>query len=696
MIIQRRIILLVALALLSACANSTPAPTPAPSPEAAAPTAAPTQAAAPTVAPTPASASGLPPAEIADDEGGPVAIEGAMSYTNDQIASVYALPTPLLFNISRELVGDFDDGIDNAGQILGAMTGPMTPSPAPYRVGLPIEPAGPTADLDNNGRDDAGVQVYSLLVSTVLTGDSYVSVYETGGYNSYLADPLTRAVREGTLLIYAPDAAQGFPASAGPDGTYFTADDPAVGLPAGYTLATLDADGTVSFARPRLGRMDTRETAANELVSFADQGFVEAYNSLIDLLKVRYAYTELRGIDWEQVRQRYLPQIEAAEAANDLGEYAVALTTMATEVQDFHVAVGGSGVPRELLAAASARNNAPYSATVGAGVKTLSDGRVIVYFVAPDSPAAAEGWVFGTEIVSVQGQPVNEWIDALPLRAKAATPEKIRSTKEIFTLVGAPGASFTVEYRQPGASETRSATLATGAYQAGVPLHTNPSEEISSQVVGDRYGYIQWRGFSNLRYKIAFYENFLAEAGSLPGIVIDMRGNGGGSVALASILSSYLYSPDAPAKVNWYDTYLYDAQQGQFVRVADPDYPSFSLRPDLTYTGKVAVLVDDTTGSAAEYFSQDLQFHGRALVVGATPSAGGGGNPETIPMPGGIGFSYTKQRTTWPDSLEPNLEGKGVQPDLLVPITEEFLKAQLEGGDPLLDAAVELLNRETQ
>lgn len=94
------------------------------------------------------------------------------------------------------------------------------------------------------------MQVYSLLVSTVLTGDSYVSVFEAGGYESYLVDPLTRVLREGALLVYAPDAAQGFPASAGPDGTYFTADDPAVGLPAGYTLATLDADGTVSFARP--------------------------------------------------------------------------------------------------------------------------------------------------------------------------------------------------------------------------------------------------------------------------------------------------------------------------------------------------------------------------------------------------------------------------------------------------------------
>ncbi len=619
-----------------------------------------------------------------------------MSYTNAQIPQIYTLPTPLLLNVSRELVGDFSTGISNTGQILGMMTSPLAPSPTSYRVSLPIEPAGPTVDLDNNGRDDAGVQVYSLLVSTVLVGDSYVSVYERGGYESLLTDPLTQAVREGTLLVYAPDAAQGFPAEAGPDGVYFTADDPTVGLPAGYTLASLGPDGTVSFTRPRLGRIDVSEAPTQALASFADQGLLEGYNSLIDLLKVRYAYTELRGLDWEAIRQRYLPRIEAADAANDVGEYLLALNALAFDLRDFHVGVTGMGVAPEIAAAANQKDTLPYSTNLGAGVKTLSDGRVIVYYLDPNSPAVAAGWVFGTEIISVQGQPVNDWIEALPLRDTAATPQKIRSIKEFFTFAGPPDTSYSVEYRLPGETELRSVTLTTGAHRLGTVLHTYPTEDISSDLVGERYGYIQWRNFMNLRYKIAVWEDFLAQASSLPGIIIDMRGNGGGSTTLASVMSSYLYTSDAPARLNWYDTYLYDAQQGQFVKKAEPDYPSSSLRPDLTYTGKVVVLVDDRTGSSGEYFSQDLQFHQRALIVGATPSAGGGGNPETIPMPGGLGFAYTKQRTTWSDSQEPNIEAKGVQPDLLVPITEEFLAAQLAGGDPLLDAAIELLNRETQ
>ncbi|NTU85475.1 MAG: hypothetical protein HGA45_39995 [Chloroflexales bacterium] len=94
-IAQRRIFLFAVLALLlSACANSAPVPTP--TAVSTAPASSP-EAGAPTAAPSPAGAFGLTPATIADDEGGPVIIEGAMSYTNEQVAQVYTLPTPLLF-----------------------------------------------------------------------------------------------------------------------------------------------------------------------------------------------------------------------------------------------------------------------------------------------------------------------------------------------------------------------------------------------------------------------------------------------------------------------------------------------------------------------------------------------------------------------------------------------------------------------
>ncbi len=57
----------------------------------------------------------------------------------------------------------------------------------------------------------------------------------------------------------------------------------------------------------------------------------------------------------------------------------------------------------------------------------LNDGRIIVTSVTPGGPAAAAGFAFGTEILSVDGVPVDE-ILAQPLRTLEfpGTPEAKR------------------------------------------------------------------------------------------------------------------------------------------------------------------------------------------------------------------------------------------------------------------------------
>lgn len=38
--------------------------------------------------------------------------------------------------------------------------------PGEFRINLPIKPTGASADLDNNGTEDQGVQVYLLAVAS--------------------------------------------------------------------------------------------------------------------------------------------------------------------------------------------------------------------------------------------------------------------------------------------------------------------------------------------------------------------------------------------------------------------------------------------------------------------------------------------------------------------------------------------------
>ncbi len=691
--------LVVGLAL-SACASQLPAPQP-PAPAqtpAKVPTAVPAQAtaAAPTAAPTPEQSlpdSGLSPANIANDEGGPATATGEWNYTAAAVATHYLEPVAVLMDMSGPIQRDYTQWAPRSGQIMGSLTRPLAPAPTAYRVDLPVQPNGASVDVDNDGETDTGVQIFAAVLGTNLVGDSYLEQVEQEGFRSYLNDPQTGDIRKGTLLVYAPDDAQGFPSSAGEDGVFFTADDPAVGLPAGWTLATLGEDGKVSFDRSRSAMMNILEAAAYASPDFSNQGILESFNSLIDLLAVRYSYTDLRGLDWEQIRQEYLPRVEAADKAGDFAAYYTAMNDLALSIKDAHVYLYTNVVANK--AAASKPIDQAFGAGLGVEVKELSDGTVVVTYLDPEGPGAKAGWQAGIEIVSVDGVPINDRINTLPLVSSAGNPEVIRLEQTKLALAFPAGAETTIEYRQPGESKVQGVTLtAVEGALVNAPKPAVDDTDISFKNLGDGIWYVQWKMFRDPLYKIAVWEKLLSEVQGATGLIIDMRHNGGGATDLLYTLASYLFTADDPAKLHWIDNYTYDEKAGGLVKEFAADRTLSSPRHDLTFSGAVAVLVGEGSASAAEYLPQFLQRQGRAIVVGEHGTEGAGGYPEQVAMPGDFTFFFTKGRTYFAGTEELNLEAKGVDLDVRVPISLEHEKAKQEGRDMVLEAAIAAVGEE--
>lgn len=635
----------------------------------------------------------LPPAEIANDEGGPTVATGAWNYTAAAVATHYLEPVAVLMDMSRDIQRNYTEWTPRSGQIMGALTRPLAPAPTAYQVSLPVQPTGASIDVDNDGEADAGVQVFAAILGTNLVGDSYLEQVEQAGFGSYLSDPQTGDIRQGALLVYAPDDAQGFPSSAGADGVYFTGDDPAVGLPAGWTLATLGADGQVSFDRSRAATLDILEAAAYASPNFSDQGILESFHSLIDLLAVRYSYTELRGLDWEEMRQAYLPRVEAADAVGDFAAYYAAMNDLALAIKDAHVYLYTNNI--EYKAAAAAPIDQAFSGGLGVEVKELSDGAVAVTYLDPEGPGAQAGWQVGTEIVSVDGVPIGDRIATLPLMSSAGNPEVIRLEQTKRALAFPSGAETTIEYRQPGTSEVERATL-TAVEDAFVnaPKPAVEESDISFKQLDDGVWYVQWQMFRDPLYKIAVWEKLLAEAQGATGLIIDMRHNGGGATDLLYTLASYLFTAEEPAQGHWIDDYTYDEKVGDLVKMFAADRTLSSPRPDLTFTGAVAVLVGEGSASAAEYLPQFLQRQGRAVVVGEHGTEGAGGYLEQVAMPGGFTFFFTKGRTFFAGTDELNLEAKGLELDVRVPISLENEQAKQAGRDVVLDAAIAAVGEE--
>jgi len=160
----------------------------------------------------------------------------------------------------------------------------------------------------------------------------------------------------------------------------------------------------------------------------------------------------------------------------------------------------------------------------------------------------------------------------------------------------------------------------------------------------------------------------------LKGLVMDLRGNGGGFRAvLESILSEFV-SGDVGTFFNQNEEYSFTIKKG-------PLYDRLKNVP-------LVVLVDKGSESYTEVLSAVLQSQGRAKVVGV-PSAG---NTETI-----FRYDFDDGSRLWlaQESFKPpdgtNLEGRGVIPDVNI---KDDWTTYTEQTDPDILAALKLMRNE--
>jgi len=173
-------------------------------------------------------------------------------------------------------------------------------------------------------------------------------------------------------------------------------------------------------------------------------------------------------------------------------------------------------------------------------------------------------------------------------------------------------------------------------------------------------------------------------------LILDLRGNTGGSPAVVGLIEGYLSegSPYTTNTVHWRN-----GDRPERLRTADVG--------DLAYGSRkpVYVLTSPATFSAAEQLSYDLQAFKRATIVGET--TGGSSHTSNIgPVPLGHGFvaniptGYLINAVTGT-----NWEGTGVRPDVEVPAEEALAAAWSlaartlaeSAPDPAARAGLELL-----
>jgi carboxyl-terminal processing protease len=364
------------------------------------------------------------------------------------------------------------------------------------------------------------------------------------------------------------------------------------------------------------------------------EGRLAVFDDVWETIQMRYYDPKYHGIDWQAKRTAFRPA--AARAAGTYELYGV-LRQMIASLKDAHTRVYS---PDEKFDWWS-----PRYVTTGMTVREIEGTATIVY-VEPNSAASRTDVRPGDIVVAVDDVPVNEFVSRRLAASGLATDRDARY-RIVSTLFDGPAGSI-------------------------VKVSWTNNDRKQKSAVLQRYWNQRQLGFSNQRKDNiallrldAFTQTVALDfAKSLPsvledaeGIVLDLRGNGGGDAeAMADIASLFLAD---------------GINLGKF---ADRSGASFELQtfskriwrvPQFSTTKlPLVVLTSEGTSSAAEILVATLQAKGRARVVGARTCGCvlAIRNRHALPDGGILDVSEFDYRT----AAGLRLEGAGIKPDHLI------------------------------
>jgi carboxyl-terminal processing protease len=541
--------------------------------------------------------------------------------------------------------------VPQADQSLGTYTG--NAGNGDYTLTLPADPVGRPLDVmtgmigmtgmtgpaSESGAGAGRVRLFDVRLMSDVTSRGYMQENEDPIASS-LRISVDSVIEGGTLIVWAADAAGQFPTGRGADGVLFTADDPRTPLSAGYSFVDLDsAPFQITTGATRALNLTT--TGGGNVINLSRLSCADLIPTLLDRTQKYYPFTVLHQVDWEAIRAKLLP---AAARATSQADCEALIRELGNALPDGHMNFSLPTVRDQL------------QGTVGMLLAPTSDGQIAVQFVRPGGPADQAGIKAGAVITTWDGKPIQQALDELLLLfSNASTPHALLDIQLTQLVRGTIGSTATIGYQNPGAAAASATLTRVGAVRANLP---GDALNLRDGVLPSGIGYIRLPSFGGYRNMT----DFDAELDALirqkvPGLIIDIRGNGGGFSQISDAITSRFF--DAGFIVGRAITadgrYVYQSR-------VEPRQP--------LYTGLVAVLVDENSVSAADLFAYTFKIGKRALIVGHTPTAGAAGTVSGggYILPGSA-FMQLPTGSFQDEAGQMIIEGTGVIPDLLVPRT---------------------------
>lgn len=413
----------------------------------------------------------------------------------------------------------------------------------------------------------------------------------------------------------------------------------------------------------------------------------ESFDLVWRTVKENHFDPKFGGVDWDALREEFAPRAASARTDRELHTL---LQQMLNRLGRSHFniippeAIPSTGGDDDLKngegeddtpGAEEPRRKGSLRAaeqlTYGIGIDLrIVGGAALITRVEPGSTAARAGLRTGHVLRSIDGQLLSEILRTLRLVAVYEPSARNQIPAEIIVgyVNGPPGTSVTLTFLD-GRNRVRRAVVPRERLKGElVPLfQALPAQfvEFESGRLRGGVGYVRFNLFA-----APVLDKFCAALRTLkdaPGIVLDLRGNRGGLLGLVYGLGGLLETRPVSfgvmrTRAGWHDLGIVPQKNG--------------------YRGRLVVLIDAETQSAAEIFAGGVQASGRAVVVGQR-SAGATLPSAAKELPTGAILQYAFADFVGGDGRL--IEGVGIEPNLPVKLTRRRL---LAGRDPQLEAAL--------
>jgi C-terminal processing protease CtpA/Prc len=389
---------------------------------------------------------------------------------------------------------------------------------------------------------------------------------------------------------------------------------------------------------------------------------VVAFDELVRLVSEYYPYTCLgyRDIDIPASGDQLRAELVADPSAE----------TFERVVRDFMAALQDGHASLAWTPAAAERYTMPPLLEIAEAESKAIVTRVM------DPSLEERGLAVGVEIVAVDGLPVSEALKQVPRFLTACGTEYCRLWKSYhFLFSGEAQSTVDITFIDLEGAERQITAQRASGLEA---LIRTSGRSASTKRLEDDVGYIYLPHFHNDNPPPdAFFESRLQEMRDLPFLIIDVRGNGGGSEVYTQAINGFLF--DQRVEYGRYESCIPEEQIDLFVEPG-PWY----------YEGQVYILIDGGCFSTCADFLQPHWQTGRSILIGRTAQRGGG-NPGrgTVKLPDDLEARVSLSLFLDLDGDEREL----IEPNIYVSLRIEDIR---QGVDRDLETALELIAEQRQ